>query len=60
MQEEQASIIYVGSLIICCNPNVEVIPSILELSYVVLSPLNERFDLALKSQRTPVKKYYWR
>ena len=60
MQEEQAPIIYVGSLIICCNPNVEVIPSILELSYVVLSPLNERFDLALKSQRAPVKKYYWR
>ena len=30
MQEEESPIIRVGSLIICCNPNVEVIPSILE------------------------------
>ena len=50
----------VGSLIICCNPNVELIPSILEPSYVVvLSPLNQRFDLALKSPRTTVKKVLW-
>ena len=56
MQEEESPIICVGSLIICCNPNAEVIPSILEPSYVVLSPLDERFDLALKSRRTAVKK----
>ena len=56
MQEEQSPIIYVGPLIICCNLNVAVIPSILEPSYVVLSPLNQRFDLALKSPRTTVKK----
>ena len=49
----------VGSLIICCNPNAEVIPSILEPSYVVLSSLNQRFDLALKSPRTTVKKVLW-
>ena len=48
MQEEESLIICVGSLIICSNPNVEVRPSILEPSYVVLSPLNQRFDLALK------------
>ena len=59
MQEEEFSIICVGSLIICCNPNVEVIPSILEPSYFVLSPLNHRFDLALKSPRTTVKKVLW-
>ena len=56
MQEEESPIICVGSLIICCNPNVEVIPSLLEPSYVVLSPLNQRFDLTLKSPRTTVKK----
>ena len=49
MKEEESPIIYVGSLIICCNPNVEAIPSILEPSDVVLSPLNQTFDLALKS-----------
>ena len=59
MQEEESPIICVGSLIICCNPNVEVIPSILEPSYVVLSPLNHRFDLAVKSPRTTVKKVLW-
>ena len=56
MQEEESSIVCVGSLVICCNPNVELIPSILEPSYVALSPLNQRFDLALKSPRTTVKK----
>ena len=56
MQEEESPIICVGSLIICCNPNVEVIPSILEPSYVVLLPLNQTFDLALKSPRTTIKK----
>ena len=56
MQEEESPIICVDSLIICCNPNAEVIPSILEPSYVALSPLNQWFDLALKSPRTTVKK----
>ena len=56
MQEEESPIICAGSFIVCCNPNVEVITSILEPSYVVLSPLNQRFDLALKSPRTTVKK----
>ena len=57
MQVAESPIICVGSLIICCNPNVKVIPSILEPSYVVVSPLN--FDLALKSPRTTVKKVLW-
>ena len=56
MQEKESPIICVGSLIICCNRNVQVIPSILEPSYIVLWPLNQRFDLALKSPRTTVKK----
>ena len=56
MQEEESSIICAGSIIICCNPDAEIIPSILEPSYVVLSPLNQRFDFALKSTRTTVKK----
>ena len=51
MQEEESPIMCVDSLIICCNPNVEVIPSILEPLYVVLSLLNQRFDLTLKSPR---------
>ena len=48
--------ICVSSLIIYCNPNVEVRTSILEPSYVDLSPLNQRFELALKSPRTAIKK----
>ena len=59
MQEEESPIICVGSLTICYNPNVEVIPSILEPSYVFLSPLNQRFDLALKSPSKTVKKVLW-
>ena len=51
MQEEESPIMCVDSLIICCNPNVEVIPSIVEPSYVVLSLLNQRFDLTLNSPR---------
>ena len=57
MQEEESPIMC--SLNICCNPNVEVIPSILEPSYVALWPFNQRFDLALKSPRTAVKKVLW-
>ena len=56
MQDGESPIICIGSLIICCNPYVEVISSILEPSYVVLSPLNQIFDLALKSPKKAVKK----
>ena len=56
MQEDESQIICVGSLIICCNPNVEAIPSIFEPSYIVLLHLNQRFNLAWKSPRTAVKK----
>ena len=51
MQEEKSPIMCVDSLIISCNPNVELIPSILEPSYVVLPPLNHRFGLAFKLPR---------
>ena len=54
MQDEESLLICVGSLIICCNPNIEVIPSLLEPLYVVLLPLNQRFDFALKSPRAIV------
>ena len=40
----------------CCNSNCEVIALILEPSYDVLSPLNQRFDLMLKSLWESVKK----
>ena len=56
MQEEESPIKCVGSLIICCYPIIEVTPSILEPSHVVLSPLIKRFDLALKSLRITAKK----
>ena len=56
MQEAESTIVCVGSLITCCNPSAEVIPSILESSCVALSPLNQRFDLGLKSPRTINKK----
>ena len=56
MQEEESLIICVGSLIICCNQNVEVRPSVLEPLYVILLLLNQGLDLALKSPRTTVKK----
>ena len=51
IQEEESAIRCVGSLISCCNPNWEVIASILETSYDVLSPLNQRSDFILKSPR---------
>ena len=51
--------ICVSYLTICCNLNVEVILSILEPSCVFLMPLNQRFDLALKSTRTTVKNFCW-
>ena len=58
MQEEEFPIICNSLFIICCNPNV-VVPSILQPSYSVLSHLNQRFDLTLKSPRTKVKKVLW-
>ena len=45
-----------GSLIICCNPNWEVTPSILEPSYAVTSLLSQRLDFTLKSPRMTVRK----
>ena len=56
MKEEESPIICAGTLIICCNQNVRVIPSILEPSYVVLLLLNQRLNLASKSTRPAVKK----
>ena len=56
IQEEESATRCVGSLISCCNPNWEAIASILEPSYDVLSPLNQRLVLILKSPRTTVKK----
>ena len=56
IQEEKSPIICASSLIVCCNPSVEVILSILEALYVVLPPLNQRFNSALKSPRTEVTK----
>ena len=56
MQEEESATKCAGSLISRCNPNWEVIASILEPSYDVLSPLNQRSDFILKSPRTKVKK----
>ena len=55
IQEEESATRCVGSLISCCNPNWEVIASILESSYDVSSPLNQRLDFILKSPRTMVK-----
>ena len=40
MQEEESPIKCVSSLIICCNPNVEIILPIVGPLYVVVSPLN--------------------
>ena len=57
IQEEESATRCVGSLISCNNPNWEVIASILEPSFDVLSPLNQRLDLILKSPRTTVKKW---
>ena len=56
IQEEKSAPRCVGSFISCCNPNCQVIASILEPSYDILSPLNQRFDLILNSPRTTVKK----
>ena len=54
MQEDEF-LACVGSLISCCNPNWEVIPSIFEPSYDGLSLLHQSFDLTLKSIRVAAK-----
>ena len=54
IQEEEFATIYVGSFISCCNPNWDVIASVLEHSYDVLFLLKQRLDLILKSPRTTV------
>ena len=56
MQKDEFPVWCVGSLIRCCSPNWEVMPSIFEPSYDVLSLLHQRFDLTLKSPRATVKK----
>ena len=58
IHDEASPIICVDSLIIYRNTNWEVTPSILEPSYVVMSLLYQRLDLALKSPRMTVRKGY--
>ena len=55
IHDEESPIKCVGSLIICCNPNWEVTPSVLEPWYVVISLLHQRLDFALKSPRATVR-----
>ena len=47
---------WVGSLIICCSPNWEVVVSISEPSKVVVSPVYQLLDVALKSPMVTIKK----
>ena len=47
IQEDEFLVWCVGSLISCCSLNWEVMPSIFEPSYDVLSLLHQRFDLTL-------------
>ena len=47
---------WVGSLIICCSQNWKVRASVLEPSKVVVSPLHQLLDFALKSPMTTIKK----
>ena len=47
---------WVGSLIICCSPNWEVMASILEPLEVVVSPVYKLLDFALKAPMTAIKK----
>ena len=54
MQEDEFLVWSVDSLISCCSPNWEIMTSIFEPSYDVLSLLHQRFDLTLKSPRTTV------
>ena len=54
LQEDEFLVWSVGSVISCCSPDWEVMPSIFEPLYDVLSLLHQRFDLTLKSPRTKV------
>ena len=47
---------WVGSLIICFSPNWEVMASVLEPSKVVVSPVYQLLDFALKSPMATIKK----
>ena len=49
IQEEESATKCVSLLVSCCNANWEVIASILEPSYDILSPLNQRLNFLLKS-----------
>ena len=56
IQDTDVSWMWVGSLIISCSPNWEVMASILESSKVVVSPVYQLIDFALKSPMTTIKK----
>ena len=51
IHNEESTIKCVGSLIICCNPNWQITPWILEPSYIVISLFYQRLDFTLKSPR---------
>ena len=58
VKEEESATRCVGSLISCCNPNWEVIASILEPPYDLLSTLNQRLDFILNHKEQQLKKGY--
>ena len=59
MQEDEFLVWCAGSLISCCSPNWEVMPSMFEPLCDVLPLLHQRSDLTWKSPRTTVKKGYF-
>ena len=56
INDKESPIQYVCSLIICCSPNWEVTPSILEPAYGVMWLLYQRLDFALKSPKMTATK----
>ena len=56
MHEDEFLVWGVGSLINCCSPSWDVMPSIFEPWYDVLSLLHQRFYLTLKLPRRTVRK----
>ena len=59
MLGEQFLKIWVGSLINCYRPNCEVMATIFEPLYVVLSCLYQFEDLGIKLARTTVRNAFW-
>ena len=55
MHDTDCPWMWVGSLIIFCSPNWEVMASILEPSEVVVSPVYQLLDFALKSSMATIK-----